>query len=80
MRAALTTGIERHGPDAVGMVLKGVPLCLFAIAGHYALGMSEISAALGSCGAAATYGLTSLHRAGDPPANETDGTRFHGDA
>ena len=55
--AALATGIERHGPDAVGIALKGVPVCLFAIVGHYLLDMSELSTVLSSCGATVGYGL-----------------------
>jgi hypothetical protein len=65
--AALATGIEQHGPDAVGIALKGIPVCLFAIAGHYLLDMSELSTVLSLSGATVGYGLAgavpeALHR------------------
>ncbi len=52
---AVASGIERHGPDAVGIVLKGVPLCALAAAVHYGLDVSVSEVSTGSLAVAAIY-------------------------
>lgn len=53
---AVVSGLERHGPDAVGIVLKGVPLCLLAAGVHYGLGVPATEAGFGSVGLALGHG------------------------
>jgi hypothetical protein len=52
---AVASGIERHGPDAVGIVLKGVPMCALVVTVHYALGVSVSHVGTGSAAVAVAY-------------------------
>lgn len=48
---AVTTGVRTYGPQAVGLVLIGVPLCGLAAFSHFVLGVPAVlSSAIGTGG------------------------------
>lgn len=44
----LAEGLRRHLPGAVGLVAQGIPICLLAAFGHFALGMSAPNTTAGA--------------------------------
>jgi hypothetical protein len=55
-REGLVRGLREHLPGAVGIVMKGIPMCAVGAFAHFVLGMSMsgsvISAALSGVGVA----------------------------
>jgi hypothetical protein len=52
---AVIAGLHEHGPDAVGIVLKGIPLAGLAAVAHYLLAVPSTASGLGSATIAALY-------------------------
>jgi hypothetical protein len=48
----LAEGLRRHLPGAVGLIVKGLPLCAFLAFSHFALGVDLLPATL--------YGATGI--------------------
>lgn len=56
-REAIAQGLRTHGPDAVGLALKGGLGCVLAAFSHFVLGVAVPPAAGLGAAAAAGFGL-----------------------
>lgn len=61
--SALVTGLQRHGPEAVGLGLYGFVLLLIGTYLHFVLGLSIPSTTIGAVATAVvTYVLRRFHQ------------------
>ena len=52
---AVIGGVERYGPDAVGLALVAVPICAIATFSHFILGTPAYVASVGAAASITLY-------------------------
>jgi hypothetical protein len=66
-REAVASGLRRHGPDAVGIVIKGLPICGLAAFAHFVLESSIPVTAIGATAVRMIIGAAHVFRKRSQP-------------